>query len=57
MREIVYLGDRLHAVVTLDAGGEGLAAARGGGDPGWRRGDRVTLVWDPSDARPLEAEP
>ncbi|HET9333604.1 MAG TPA: ABC transporter ATP-binding protein [Gemmatimonadota bacterium] len=57
IREIVYLGDRVHAVVTLDTGRDILVALRDqGAEPSWRRGDTAVVTWNSADARPLEAD-
>ena len=57
IREIVYLGDRVHAVVTLDSGRDVLVALRNpGAESSWRRGDAAMVIWSAADARPLEAD-
>ena len=57
IREIVYLGDRVHAVVTLDSGREVLVALRDHGvESSWHRGDSAMVTWNAADARPLEAD-
>jgi ABC-type Fe3+/spermidine/putrescine transport system ATPase subunit len=57
IREIVYMGDRVHAVVTLDSGRDVLVALRHrGAESDWRRGDAAVVAWSAADARPLEAD-
>jgi ABC-type Fe3+/spermidine/putrescine transport system ATPase subunit len=57
IREIVYMGDRVHAVVTLDSGRDVLVALRDrGAESDWRRGDAAVVAWSAADARPLEAD-
>jgi ABC-type Fe3+/spermidine/putrescine transport system ATPase subunit len=58
VREIVYLGDRVHAVVRLGAGRDVLVALRdaGRGDDEWRRGDSAVVAWRAEDAHPLEED-
>jgi ABC-type Fe3+/spermidine/putrescine transport system ATPase subunit len=59
VREIVYLGDRIHALVRLDSGRDVLVALRdagGGQGESWRRGDPAIVAWNPWDARPLQEE-
>jgi putative spermidine/putrescine transport system ATP-binding protein len=58
VREIVYLGDRVHAIVALDSGQSAIVALRERGDAdGWQSGDRAIIAWNPAHARPLEEEP
>jgi putative spermidine/putrescine transport system ATP-binding protein len=54
--EIVYLGDRVHALVRLDSGQEVLVLLRDAGRErhSWSRGDRALVVWASGDAQPLE---
>jgi ABC-type Fe3+/spermidine/putrescine transport system ATPase subunit len=56
IREIVYLGDRVHALVRLDSGQEVLVALRDAGRDrsSWRRGDPAVVAWSAADAQPLE---
>jgi ABC-type Fe3+/spermidine/putrescine transport system ATPase subunit len=55
IREIVYLGDRVHALVRLDSGQEVLVGLRDPGDrSSWRRGDPAVVAWAAADAQPLE---
>ena len=57
IREIVYLGDRVHAVVTLDTGRDVLVALRDqGAESAWRRGEAAIVTWNVADTRPLEAD-
>jgi putative spermidine/putrescine transport system ATP-binding protein len=56
IREIVYLGDRVHALVRLDSGQEVLVGLRDAGRDrsSWRRGDPAVVAWSAADAHPLE---
>jgi spermidine/putrescine transport system ATP-binding protein len=58
IREIVFLGEQRHVIVTLDHGAEARVAIRRSGAPTdlphWRVGDRVWVAWRPEDARVLE---
>ncbi len=56
VREIVYLGDRVHAVVRLGSGRDVLVSLRdaGRGEGEWRRGDPAIVAWRFEDAHPLE---
>jgi ABC-type Fe3+/spermidine/putrescine transport system ATPase subunit len=59
VREIVYLGDRVHAVVRLESGRDVLVALREAGrgeDAAWRRGDPAIVTWRAGDAHALEEE-
>jgi putative spermidine/putrescine transport system ATP-binding protein len=60
VREIVYLGDRVHAVVRLESGRDILVALREAGrgeDAAWRRGDPALVTWRAGDAHALEEGP
>jgi ABC-type Fe3+/spermidine/putrescine transport system ATPase subunit len=57
--DLVYLGDRTHAVVRLESGADIRVAIGRGGAIGvegarWKRGDRAIVVWPTADAHPLE---
>ncbi|HYO46577.1 MAG TPA: ABC transporter ATP-binding protein [Gemmatimonadota bacterium] len=57
--ELVYLGDRVHALVRLDTGRDVLVALRDGGrteGASWRRGDPAIVAWRSSDAHSLEED-
>jgi hypothetical protein len=58
IREIVYLGDRVHALVRLDSGQEVLVSLRDAGRErnSWRRGDPAIVAWAAGDAQPLEED-
>ncbi|MGH7566021.1 MAG: ABC transporter ATP-binding protein, partial [Gemmatimonadota bacterium] len=55
VREIVYLGDRVHAVVGLDFGQDVLVSLRDAGrtKAAWQRGDRAIVAWRSEDEHPL----
>jgi spermidine/putrescine ABC transporter ATP-binding subunit len=60
IREIVYLGETMHVVVTLASGGVVRVALRNEGQllkplP-WRRGDAALVTWRPEDCQVLEAD-
>jgi putative spermidine/putrescine transport system ATP-binding protein len=56
VREIVYLGDRVQAVVQLDSGLDVLVSLRDSvrDQRAWRRGDPTIVAWRPGDAHLLE---
>ena len=57
IRDLVYLGDREHAVVGLTSGADFRVALRDAGRfeaEAWKRGDAVVIAWRPEDAHPLE---
>ena len=58
VREIIFLGESVHAIVTLRDGRDARVALRHtGAMPGtlpWRVGDPVTLLWHMYDAQVLE---
>jgi ABC-type Fe3+/spermidine/putrescine transport system ATPase subunit len=58
VREIVYLGDRVHALVRLDSGQEVLVSLRDVGRErnSWRRGDPAIVAWAAGDEQPLEED-
>lgn len=60
IREVVYLGETMHVVVTLDSGAVVRVALRNEGQllkplP-WRRGDSALVAWRPEDCQVLEAD-
>ncbi len=60
VRDIVYLGETMHVVVTLSDGRVVRVALRNEGqllNPlRWRRGDAVQVAWRPEDCQVLESE-
>jgi spermidine/putrescine transport system ATP-binding protein len=60
VRDIVYLGETMHVVVTLSDGRVVRVALRNEGqllNPlRWRRGDAVQVAWRPEDCQVLEPE-
>jgi ABC-type Fe3+/spermidine/putrescine transport system ATPase subunit len=57
IRDLVYLGDREHAIVGIGSGADFRVALRDADraqDRGWKRGDSVIVAWRPEDAHPLE---
>ena len=60
IREVVYLGETMHVVVTLASGAVVRVALRNEGQllkplP-WRRGDAALVAWRPEDCQVLEAD-
>jgi len=60
IREVVYLGETMHVVVTLTSGAVVRVALRNEGQllkplP-WRRGDAALVTWRPEDCQVLEAD-
>ena len=57
IRDLVYLGDREHAIVGLRSGAD-FRVALGETDraegAAWKRGDEVVVAWRPDDAHALE---
>ncbi|HEX5004370.1 MAG TPA: ABC transporter ATP-binding protein [Gemmatimonadales bacterium] len=60
VEEVVYLGETMHVVVTLDDGHSVRVALRNEGQLGnplrWRRGELVLVAWRPEDCQVLEPE-
>lgn len=57
IRDLVYLGDREHAIVGLGSGADfrvDLRKADRAEGRVWKRGDAVMVAWRPDDAHPLE---
>jgi ABC-type Fe3+/spermidine/putrescine transport system ATPase subunit len=57
IRDLVYLGDREHAIVELGSGADfrvDLRKADHAEGRVWKRGDAVMVAWRPDDAHPLE---
>ena len=60
VRDVVYLGETMHVVVTVRGGGDVTVAVRNEGQlinplP-WRRGDEAAVAWRPEDCQILEEE-
>ena len=60
VRDVVYLGETMHVVVTLPGGPDVTVALRNEGQlinplP-WRRGDDAAVAWRPDDCQILEEE-
>jgi len=56
IREVVFLGEQRHALVTLDHGAEvrvAIGRSASADPPTWRVGDRVWVTWRPEDAQVL----
>jgi putative spermidine/putrescine transport system ATP-binding protein len=53
IRDVVYMGDREHAIVGLGAGPD-YRVALGEDRTAWKRGDAAVVAWRPDDAHPLE---
>ena len=58
VRDVVYLGERIRAIVRLESGDDVVIAlpAGSGERGGWRSGDRAIVAWSPADAWPLAEE-
>ena len=57
IRDVVYLGDRTHALVRLSTGTDvrvAITDARAGEATAWNHGDLVLVAWRAADAHPLE---
>lgn len=58
IREIIFQGETVHAVVALTTGGDVRVALRhampGANSPLWHAGDAVTVLWRAEDAQVLE---
>jgi ABC-type Fe3+/spermidine/putrescine transport system ATPase subunit len=61
IRDVIYLGETMHVIVTIERGGEDVTVAvRNEGQlikplP-WRRGDAAAVAWLPEDCQVLEGE-
>jgi spermidine/putrescine transport system ATP-binding protein len=60
IREVIYLGETMHVLVTLAGGADVTVAVRNEGQlikplP-WKRGDAAMVAWLPEDCQILEAE-
>jgi ABC-type Fe3+/spermidine/putrescine transport system ATPase subunit len=58
VQEVIYLGETIHVLVALDAGGTAKVALRNEGQlikpVPWTRGARVAVAWLPEDCQVLE---
>ncbi|MHB1328692.1 MAG: ABC transporter ATP-binding protein, partial [Gemmatimonadales bacterium] len=56
--EVIYLGETIHVLVSLDGGRQVRVALRNEGQLGnpipWQRGHRVAVAWRPEDCQVLE---
>jgi spermidine/putrescine transport system ATP-binding protein len=61
VRDVIYLGETIHVLVTLDDGAEVKVAVRNEGQlikpVPWRAGDRAMAAWLPEDCQVLEPDP
>jgi spermidine/putrescine transport system ATP-binding protein len=61
VRDVIYLGETIHVLVALDAGGVVKVALRNEGQlikpVPWRAGARAVAAWLPEDCQVLEPEP
>jgi spermidine/putrescine ABC transporter ATP-binding subunit len=60
IRDVIYLGETMHVLVTLPGGAEMTVAVRNEGQlikplP-WKRGDAAAVAWKPEDCQILEGE-
>jgi spermidine/putrescine transport system ATP-binding protein len=60
VRDVIYLGETMHVLVTLPGGDEATVAVRNEGQlikplP-WKRGDAAAVAWRPEDCQILEEE-
>jgi ABC-type Fe3+/spermidine/putrescine transport system ATPase subunit len=60
IRDVIYLGETMHVLVTLSGGTEMTVAVRNEGQlikplP-WKRGDAAAVAWKPEDCQILEGE-
>jgi spermidine/putrescine transport system ATP-binding protein len=60
VREIIYLGETMHVIVTIPGTGDVTVALRNEGQLikplAWKRGDPVAVAWLPEDCQILEDE-
>jgi spermidine/putrescine ABC transporter ATP-binding subunit len=60
IREIIYLGETMHVIVTVPGSGDVTVAVRNEGQLIkpllWKRGDPVAVAWLPEDCQVLEEE-
>ncbi len=60
IRDIIYLGETMHVIVTIPDIGDVTVAVRNEGQLikplGWKRGDSAAVAWLPEDCQILEEE-
>jgi ABC-type Fe3+/spermidine/putrescine transport system ATPase subunit len=60
IREIIYLGETMHLIVTIPGASDVTVAVRNEGQLlkplGWKRGDAAAVAWLPEDCQILEEE-
>jgi spermidine/putrescine ABC transporter ATP-binding subunit len=60
IREVIYLGETMHVIVTVPGSGDITVAVRNEGQLikplGWKRGDPAAVAWLPEDCQVLEEE-
>jgi spermidine/putrescine transport system ATP-binding protein len=60
IRDIIYLGETMHVIVTIPGAGDVTVAVRNEGQLikplAWRRGDVASVAWLPEDCQILEEE-
>jgi len=60
IREVIYLGETIHVIVTLADGADCTVALRNEGQlikpVPWRKGDRAAVAWPPEDCQVLEED-
>jgi spermidine/putrescine transport system ATP-binding protein len=60
IREIIYLGETMHVIVTVPGSGDVTVAVRNEGQLikplGWKQGDPAAVAWLPEDCQVLEQE-
>jgi hypothetical protein len=60
IRDIIYLGETMHVIVTVPGTGDVTVALRNEGQLIkpllWKRGDTAAVAWLPEDCQILEAE-
>ncbi|MEP6573746.1 MAG: ABC transporter ATP-binding protein [Gemmatimonadota bacterium] len=58
VRDVIYLGETLHVIVTVDGGNDVTVALRNEGQLikplSWKRGDAAAVAWRPEDCQLLE---
>jgi spermidine/putrescine transport system ATP-binding protein len=60
IRDVIYLGETMHVIVTVPGSGDITVAVRNEGQLikplGWKRGDPAAVAWLPEDCQVLEEE-
>jgi ABC-type Fe3+/spermidine/putrescine transport system ATPase subunit len=60
VRDIIYLGETMHVIVTVPGTGDVIVAVRNEGQLikplAWKRGDSAAVAWLPEDCQILEEE-